>query len=321
MAEWNSAPYFPIDLKGLAALFALAPDADIRERARRAILRLLEIVALSSHQGMLTASQGRSYEHSLRPCRTLGAFRHRAARLRPRLVRPPLPRAAAACALRPRPRAARRPAPDGARRLARRRGAVSGAFARARTASPRSTTTRPATMRWARSPAIGRASGAIRRPCCICASATGRKRRSGSTIRASGSSPASRDRPIWGGCGTLPRVHQYRDLAVLDFVLQPEQVDFTHAWLPEAEMDEVRYDGRPRLVRAGRALALLLGSAPFERVDGRPDGRLRDPACRHAVALDRAPVGCRPRRQPRCLRRALRRTLHASRRRWRRDLA
>ena len=26
MAEFNSAPYFPIDLKGLTALFALAPD-------------------------------------------------------------------------------------------------------------------------------------------------------------------------------------------------------------------------------------------------------------------------------------------------------
>ena len=24
----------------------------------------------------------------------------------------------------------------------------------------------------------------------------------------------------WGGCGTLPRVHQYRDLAVVDFDLQ-----------------------------------------------------------------------------------------------------
>ena len=36
MAEFNSAPYFPIDLKGLTALFALAPDADIRARAGRA---------------------------------------------------------------------------------------------------------------------------------------------------------------------------------------------------------------------------------------------------------------------------------------------
>ena len=40
MAEFNSAPYFPIDLKGLTALFALAPDADIRARAGRGIARL-----------------------------------------------------------------------------------------------------------------------------------------------------------------------------------------------------------------------------------------------------------------------------------------
>ena len=66
MAEFNSAPYFPIDLKGLTALFALAPDADIRARAGRAIARLAEIVANSAHHGMLTAAQGRSYEHSLR---------------------------------------------------------------------------------------------------------------------------------------------------------------------------------------------------------------------------------------------------------------
>ena len=33
MAEFNSAPYFPIDLKGLCALFALAPDADIAAAA------------------------------------------------------------------------------------------------------------------------------------------------------------------------------------------------------------------------------------------------------------------------------------------------
>ena len=35
MAEFNSAPYFPIDLKGLTALAALSPDADIAERAAR----------------------------------------------------------------------------------------------------------------------------------------------------------------------------------------------------------------------------------------------------------------------------------------------
>ena len=71
MAEFNSAPYFPIDLKGLTAIYALSPDASLRERARRGIARLVEIVANSAHQGVLTAAQGRSYEHTLRGTTTL----------------------------------------------------------------------------------------------------------------------------------------------------------------------------------------------------------------------------------------------------------
>src|SRR5690606_10500990 len=63
MAEFNSAPYFPIDLKGLTILHALAPHADVRRRAGKAILRLLEVVARSAHHGILTGAQGRSYEH------------------------------------------------------------------------------------------------------------------------------------------------------------------------------------------------------------------------------------------------------------------
>ena len=38
---------------------------------------------------------------------------------------------------------------------------------------------------------------------------------------------------FWGGCGTLPRVHQYRDLAMLDFNVHEGQPDFTHAWFPD----------------------------------------------------------------------------------------
>lgn len=71
MAEFNSAPYFPIDLKGLTTLMALAPDADVRERASAAIVRLLEIVARSAHHGVLTGAQGRSYEHTLRAASSL----------------------------------------------------------------------------------------------------------------------------------------------------------------------------------------------------------------------------------------------------------
>ena len=89
MAEFNSAPYFPIDLKGLTALFALAPDADIRARAGRGIARLLEIVANSAHHGILTAAQGRSYEHSLRAGALARALRHRPPALGPRRLSAP----------------------------------------------------------------------------------------------------------------------------------------------------------------------------------------------------------------------------------------
>lgn len=65
MAEFNSAPYFPIDLKGLTALYAFAPDQDIRDRAAKGIARLVKIIAKSAHQGVMTGAQGRSYEHTL----------------------------------------------------------------------------------------------------------------------------------------------------------------------------------------------------------------------------------------------------------------
>ena len=162
MAEFNSAPYFPIDLKGLTALFALAPDPDIRDRAARGIARLLEIVANSAHHGILTAAQGRSYEHSLRAGRLARTLRHRPPPLGPRQLSAPAstpcPSSRSACATTASPCPTSPPAPSG-RATARR----NGASARARTASPPSTTTRPAPMPWAPPPATAGANGATRR--------------------------------------------------------------------------------------------------------------------------------------------------------------
>jgi hypothetical protein len=70
----------------------------------------------------------------------------------------------------------------------------------------------------------------------------------------------------WGGCGTVPRVQQYRSLAVVDFAAHPAQPDFTHAWLPETAMDDVLYDGSRILLRAGDGLCLIAASGPLERV-------------------------------------------------------
>ena len=284
MAEWNSAPYFPIDFKGLAALFALAPDADIRERAGRGDpppagdRRALQP---SGHAHGLAGAQLRAFA---------AALPHVGASAVSRLffgrgwLGTPLPCAAAA-----------RPLPSATTGCGRRRadracglggtGALEWTFRQGATASPRSIITRPAIMPWDRSPPIGLANGAIRRPCCTCASASGRKRRSGSTIPASGSFPASRGRPIWGGCGTLPRVHQYRDLAVLDFELTPGQVDFTHAWLPRGRDGRGALRGKPRLCARREGARALIGSAPFERGRGAarpPAARSGSPACGRA---------------------------------------
>jgi len=269
MAEWNSAPYFPIDFKGLAALLSLAPDAEIRNRARKTILRLLEIVALSSHQGALTASQGRSYEHSLRPCRTSelssiarlffgdGGFgsrfhglpllalcvRDHDLRVDPRLTDLALWKG------------------DGALEWCFRQGENGVAalyhYKTREHAMGSIVNYRPGEWGYQETVLHLRLGGRPEAQIWI--------NHPGERIVSGFARPS-----YWGGCGTLPRVHQYRDLAIVDFNLQPGQVDFTHGWLPEAEMDEVRFEQNRVLVRAGAAMALLVGSGPFERVTEGP---------------------------------------------------
>ena len=57
----------------------------------------------------------------------------------------------------------------------------------------------------------------------------------------------------WGGSGTLPRVHQYRDLAVVIFDAAAEQPDFTHAWFPRQVFDASRVDGAIALAKDPQA--------------------------------------------------------------------
>lgn len=269
MAEWNSAPYFPIDLKGLCALQALAPDADIRERAAAAIRRLLEIVALSSHQGLITASQGRSYEHTLRPGRSLelsaiarlafgrgwyGRRFHALPQLALCLTEHGLEfdRRLAGLALF-----------DGEGGLEWRFRQGENGFAALYHYKTRDHAMGSlAAYRWGewgyqetvlhlRLGARPEAQIWINHP--------------GELIQSGYARPS-----YWGGCGTLPRTHQYRALALLDFDIREGQPDFTHAWLPSAEFDEVAIAGDRILVRAGAALALIVGDRAFAAVEAGP---------------------------------------------------
>ena len=272
MAEWNSAPYFPIDLKGLTALYALAPHEDIRDRAGKAIIRLAEIIARSAHHGMVTASQGRSYEHTLRAGRSLelsgiarllwgrGWFGRRfhalpqlAVCLRDHGLK--IPPAYTDLALHNSDDGQEWCFAQGENRFAALYHYKTRDFAIGSTAGYRwgnwgyqetvvhaRLGTKPEAQIWINHP--------------------------GETILSGYGRPS-----FWGGCGTLPRIHQYKSLVLADFAIHEGQPDFTHAWFPLDEFDEAYIDGKIALARSGNGVAVLVGSRELELVREGPTRR------------------------------------------------
>ncbi|WP_408612828.1 hypothetical protein [Kosakonia oryzendophytica] len=262
MAEWNSAPYFPIDLKGLSALAALAEDPEIATRSQRAIARLLEQIARSAHQGILTASQGRSYEYTLRAGRSLelsaiarllwgkgnyGCRFHALPQLAllMRQQKITLPAALAEVAVWQGDNALEWHFAQGANRIARlyhykTRHVAMGSIAGYRWGEWGYQET-PVHMRIGDIP---EAQLWINHP--------------GETLHGGFGRPS-----YWGGCGTLPRVQQYRGLAVVSFRTHPGQPDFTHAWLAQSAFSEVRIAGDRILLRGGEGMVQLSGNVPF----------------------------------------------------------
>jgi len=74
----------------------------------------------------------------------------------------------------------------------------------------------------------------------------------------------------WGGSGTLPRVHQYRGLAVVIFDCVAEQPDFTHAWFPQSAFSAWRVDGNRAFAQSAGGLLLLKADRDFEPVERGP---------------------------------------------------
>jgi hypothetical protein len=265
MAEFNSAPYFPIDLKGLCALYALAPDADIAGRAGNAIVRLLEIVARSAHHGILTGAQGRSYEHTLRAARSLelsGICRMVWGKGNYGMRFHALPQLALCLrdhglAVPPEFSTIASLAGDdawewtfaqGQDRFARLYHYKTAGHAMGSAAGYRWNQwgyqetvlhvrlgTNPDAQIWINHP--------------------------GEVLQSGYGRPS-----YWGGSGTLPRVHQYRDLAVVVFDCSEEQPDFTHAWFPASAFDAVRVNDNQAIARAGEAFAMLKTDVPLSQV-------------------------------------------------------
>jgi hypothetical protein len=269
MAEFNSAPYFPIDLKGLTALFALAPDADVRERARVAIVRLVTIVARSAHHGILTGAQGRSYEHTLRAAgslelsgiarliwgkgnygRRVHALPQMAISLRDHGLE--IPAALAAVADWQTPDAQEWVFAQGENRIARLYHYKTAHYAMGTAAH----------YRWNE---WGYQETVLQLRLGDNADAQIWINHPGETIHSGYGRPS-----YWGGSGTLPRLHHYRGLAVLIFQCAAEQPGFSHAWFPRQAFDASSVSGDTALATSGDGMVMLKGSGPLVMVETGP---------------------------------------------------
>lgn len=262
MAEFNSAPYFPIDLKGLTALAAMAPDADIAARAKAGIVRLCTVVARSAHHGMLTAAQGRSYEHTLCASRSLelsaiarllwgkGWYGRRVHAL-PQLAvclrdhGLEIPADLAGIASHQDDRHQEWRFAQGENRFAALYHYKGRDFAMGSAEGYR-------WDQWGYQETILHLRLGDRPEAAIWIN------HPGETIQFGYGRPS-----YWGGCGVVPRAQQYRGLAILEFAAKDEQAEFTHAWFPLAEFDEARVEGRRAVARAGRGVAVLIGAEPL----------------------------------------------------------
>ncbi len=269
MAEFNSAPYFPIDLKGLTALAALSPDADIAERAKAGIVRLCAVIARSAHHGMITAAQGRSYEHTLCAGRSLelsgvarllwgrGWYGRRVHAL-PQLAvclrdhQLVIPPELAEIADHQQAEHQEWRFAQGENAFAALYHYKSADFAMGSAAHYRwNEWGYQETILHLRLGSKPEAAVWINHP--------------GETIQFGYGRPS-----YWGGCGTVARTQQYRGLALLDFIVHDEQPQFTHAWFPAAEFDEAVVSGRIALARCGQGAVMLKASSPLLAVTEGP---------------------------------------------------
>lgn len=269
MAEFNSAPYFPIDLKGLTALAALSPDQDIAERAKAGIVRLCEIIARSAHHGMVTAAQGRSYEHTLCAGRSLelsgvarllwgkGWYGRRVHAL-PQL---------AVCL-----RDHGLEVPAELLAIADHRGAQHQEWRFAQGQDKFAALYHYKGEHYAMGSAVHYRWKDWGYQETVLHLRIGEKPEAAIWINHPGEViQLGYGRPsYWGGCGTVPRVQQYRGLAIGDFDVHEDQPEFSHAWFPQAEFEDSRISGNTALARSGKGVALLIGSGELLPVEEGP---------------------------------------------------
>jgi hypothetical protein len=263
--EWHSPAYYPIDCIGLLALHQLAPDAAIRDAARRALDRLFLLIALSTLNGVPSSTQGRTYDRDLKlPALTETAaltwIEWGAGALGPMAFAVPLlclgtyasPAAARRLGLwngRVGLQARYSQGHDHAARLVawKSRDALLGSVVDHHPGEPgyQAVVTQahleghPDARIWINNPGQDDPFG-TRRP------------------------------SYWAGDGVMPRAAQWRNLALLHYRMDRRAIPWTHAYARRDVFEEVLLSGPWLFVRSGRGLAAVMAANGLQPVESGP---------------------------------------------------
>lgn len=66
LAEWNSSMYMPVDVVGVINIYELAESKELREMAKKAMDLIYYLLAVNAHDGVVCTTFGRSYEKELK---------------------------------------------------------------------------------------------------------------------------------------------------------------------------------------------------------------------------------------------------------------
>jgi hypothetical protein len=283
--EWNSPAYYPIDLIGLLCLHELAGEVGLRAAAARCLDRLFVMTALSTLDGIPSSTQGRSYDRDLKfPALTetsaLAWVEWGRGALNPMAYAVPLLCLGSYAA----PAAARRLALwDGARGIQARYTQGQGHAARLVAWKSRDALLGSVVEHRAGEPGYQ----AVVSQLHLAGHADARV-----WISNPGEDdPFGSRRPsYWAGDGFMPRVAQWRSLALLHYRLDdPRALPWTHAYARREAFDEYRVEGAWLFLRRGRALGAVMAAGGLEPVLAGPCAgyELRSPG-RHNTWLLRA---------------------------------
>lgn len=265
LAEWNSAAYYPIDFIGLLALEHLGEGA-IKARARALLDRLMLMIGLHTLAGVPAGTMGRAYDKELRagPLTELAPFATVAfgkgwlndgVAALPMFCSGGYEPPAAACAV-------VEPEPDKALTAHY----VQGHDEAARLALYKTAAVQLSSMVDGKPGGRGHQQHVV--DLRFAADPFAR-----AWINHPGEDdPWGSQRPsYWAGNGSLPRVAQYENVAMLLFDLgENARQPFTHAYVQTDAFDAVERFGNWIVLRAGRGFAGLSATRPIEAVTTGP---------------------------------------------------